>query len=179
MQKWKIKDAKLLDTITLHPLDSEITKDLLRRLQSELLLKDTVIGEIRWPKSWTTATVADRGSRFLLTLSYITKVLDLETGRTIKLNTTIMPFKTKNGPDDENYYRVSFMAPRLGAGTEYTIQILTLDQSLWPEPADEHRLVYPDSRVFVFGENGQVLDPFDVVRFKRVSINRVPRVPGL
>jgi hypothetical protein len=54
-----------------------------------------------------------------------------------------------------------------------------LDQSLWPEPADEHRLVFPDLRHFVFGKNGQVLDPFDVVRFKRVSSNRVPRAPNL
>ncbi len=178
-RRWKIKDIKLFDTITAHPLDSVITRDLLKRLQGELLLKDTVIGEIRWPKSWTTATVADRGSRFLLTISFITEELDLNTGRTIKLNTTIMPFKTKNGPDDANFYRVSFMAPGLASGKEYTIQILTLDQSLWPEPADEHRLVFPDLRHFVFGKNGQVLDPFDVVRFKRVSSNRVPRAPNL
>ena len=172
---WKHKDFEIFDAITEYPIDNDITKDLLRRLRGELLLKDMVIGEIRWPKTWTTLPLADRGVKFSLLLSFITEKFDYSTNSWVKILTTIVPFKMKNGPDDDRYYRVSFMATRIDPRTEYTLDILTLDQQLWPEPSDETRLVYPSSRVFISSKNGQILDPFDMTTLRHIPSSHVPK----
>ena len=165
-----LREKEFLDQIAAHPIDSDLTKDLVKRLPPAYFA-NAIVGEIRWPKWMPTISAPNRGDYFTLKLTYWTEKLDRRTGGAEKIFTQLLPFMTKNGPDDDEYFRVSFMATRQQTHYEMTLEITPNDEALWrPEPSFRRHVVAPASRAFTADKTGPLLDPFDVevrFRFKR------------
>jgi hypothetical protein len=140
-----LRDLELFEAIIAEPFDSDFVKNLIS--SGALEIQGAVYGQIRWPRSMATISTPDRGTSFSFTTWLNQGFTDYEKGITQALPAPLqLPYLTTNGPDDDDYYRVSF-STTVQHDTQYRLQIVV--------------------KVFTIDTDGHVLEPYDVeTRFR-------------
>lgn len=136
------------------------------------LFANTVWGSIRWKKSIGRPLVPTLASAFVIEhIHWDTVMVGTPDGR-IKAVDLVAPHKEPSkwdGPDDADYYRVSFMTETPQRPTRIRMNFATHVGWEWEHPSQvflrsSYRDIIPSERYFVKGDKLLILDPFEVVK---------------
>jgi hypothetical protein len=131
------------------------------------ILSNTVWGMIRWRKALGRPNTVTLASAFVIERTCWQTELVFEKGA-LREKTFLVPLREPSkwdGPDDEDYYRVSFMADTPQLTTRVRVDFAPL--TAWEHGIQMiagFRDIEPSGAGFVKGSQRVVLDPFEVVR---------------
>jgi hypothetical protein len=148
-----------------------LAKDLVTQLTSTIdfgaLAGSFAFGTIRWPRASAKLLTPRRGDAFEITLNHSETFLDHHPDGVYFKTVHIpdYPPSKSDGPDDDEYLRVSFFAAGLRRDTNYTVGVQFTPLAKWAHTVTEvstFHTIAPASRNFRLND-GAVIDPFDVI----------------
>jgi hypothetical protein len=157
-------DLKSLNDLLISPITSSTLQNWIDSLKSKLVFKGTVFGSIRWSKQMPPLLTPKHADAFQIALSHTETFIDYEGGaHLVTLIAPNLPPTKWDGPDDDEYYRVSFMSIGLDPEKLYTVRVTFTDKAVWTR-GNLIRLVHaiePPSQNFKIKDISS-LDPFEV-----------------
>lgn len=135
----------------------------------EFLLAGTVWGTIRWRKSLGRPLLSPMSGAFEIRHGFWQEKTDYVEGgyKTVEIYAPLAPPSKWDGPDDDDYHRVSFTA-EAKAGDEQLIAVAFAAGVPWqptkPFQRASHRVIDPPQRGFHHDGRRTVLEPFNVIR---------------
>jgi len=136
------------------------------------LFSKTVWGSIRWKKSIGRPVAPTLASAFVIEhIHWDTVLVGTPDGR-IKYVDLVAPHKEPSkwdGPDDGDYYRVSFMTETPQRPTRIRMNFAAHIGWEWEHPSEillrsSYRDIIPSERYFLKDDKLSILDPFEVVK---------------
>jgi hypothetical protein len=156
--------------ITGEQLDHWFKDGMVRRDLLSNIFSNTVWGTIRWRKSMGRPLAPTLASAFVIEhISWQSETIGITPTGEPKYTDLVVPHPEPSkwdGPGDEDYYRVSFMAET--AQQQSQIRVNFAAHIAW-----EHRTAFvrrgyrdidPSERLFLTGDKWYVLEPFEVIR---------------
>jgi hypothetical protein len=128
------------------------------------ILSRTVWGEIRWQKALGRPFSPTLASAFVIEHSHQQSVMEY-VGGGVKFIDILAPHPEPSkwdGPDDEEYYRVSFKA-ETPQGYPTRIRVNFAAQVGWEHQGRGFRFISPPEKQFLKSDKFTVLEPFEIV----------------
>jgi hypothetical protein len=165
-------ELKLLELGQL--LDTALTFESFDRWKATLdpnidVFSRIAVGSIQWRKSVGKLTSPTLASAFTIRLSHWDTVIEYTPGgyRLVDLEVPHSEPSKWDGPEDDSWYRVSFLAGGLRQGTEYDLRVTFSDQARWAYAGKYAlvgtRVIEPAARSFVKA-GATFIEPFEVIR---------------
>ena len=159
-------DLMSLNTLLARPLSGTLLDEWKRSIKNLPIFKGTVIGSIRWLKTMDPLLTPKHADAFEIRLTHTQNVLDYEGGaHCVTIVALDLPPSKWDGPDNDEYYRVSFMTSGLVAQRIYSLDVSFTAQARWEVSRNPlMRRVYsiePLVREFSV-DDISFLDPFEV-----------------
>ncbi len=160
-------------------LDKPITEELLDRWITDTRVRDrsgvanilsnTIWGTIRWPKSFGRPLGSTLASAFVIKHVHWDSRMEITPSGVARIIDILAPHPEPSkwdGPDDEDYYRVSFMADTPQRPTRIRVSFaedIRWEKILGTYIIRGYRDIAPSERQFIKGDKMSVLEPFEVV----------------
>jgi hypothetical protein len=158
-------DMKSLGELLSRPLTAARLGEWKRSVGSLLPLKGTIFGAIRWSTSMAPLLTARHEDAFEIRLTHTESYIDYRGGpHWVTIVAPDRPPSKWSGPDDADYFRVSFLASGLVPERVYSLDVAFTTEAHWQEVNPlMHRVhaIEPPGRQFTAGEI-TFLEPFEV-----------------
>jgi hypothetical protein len=174
------RDMMSLNTLLARPLSGTVLDKWKGSAKNLSVFKGTVFGSIRWLKTMDPLLTPKHADAFKIRLTHTETKLsyDYEGGaHWITLVALDLPPSKWDGPDDDEYYRVSFVTSGLVAQRIYSLDVSFTAQARWESRNPLMRRVYsiePLGREFSV-DDISFLDPFEVKH--RIVASEAGRMP--
>src|SRR5262249_24624902 len=111
------RDMMSLNTLLARPLTGTLLDEWKGSIKNPHIFKGTVFGSIRWLKTMDPLLTPKHADAFEIRLTHTETVLSYEGGELhfVTIVAPGLPPSKWDGPDNDEYYRVSFMTSRLVA----------------------------------------------------------------
>ena len=161
-----LRNLQSLSDLLVKPVTATRFNEWKTHLGDVFAIKGTVFGSIRWAKTMRPLITQNHADAFTLVLTHTQDILVGTIGGEARWETVIAPNNPPSkwsGPDDDQYYRVSFLSSGLDPEKAYTLQVSFSSQARWASTGmlRLHHVIEPASRVFK-PRDISMLEPFDV-----------------
>jgi hypothetical protein len=170
------RDMMSLNTLLARPLSGTLLDEWKGSIKNLPIFKGNVFGSIRWLKTMDPLLTPKHADAFEIRLTHTETVLSYEGGpHWVTIVAPGLPPSKWDGPDDDEYYRVSFMTSGLVAQRIYSLDVSFTAQARWESRNPMLRRVHsiePLGREFSV-DDISFLDPFEVKQ-RIVEAGRMP-----
>ena len=159
-------DLMSLNTLLARPLSGTLLDEWKGSIKNPHIFKGTVFGSIRWLKTMEPLLTPKHADAFELKLHHTQNVRDHKDDgvHCVTLVAWDLPPSKWDGPDNDEYYRVTFMTSGLAAKRIYSLDVSFTAQARWesrnPQLEGFH-WIEPLGRQFSV-DDISFLDPFEV-----------------
>jgi hypothetical protein len=159
-------DMMSLNTLLARPLSGTLLDEWKGSIKNPHIFKGTVFGSIRWLKTMEPLLTPKHADAFEIRVTHTENKLDFEGGEAhwVTIVAPDLPPSKWDGPDHDEYYRVTFMTSRLVAQRIYFLDVSFTAQARWesrnPLLGGFH-WIEPPGREFSV-DDISFLDPFEV-----------------
>jgi hypothetical protein len=160
-------DMMSLNTLLARPPSGTLLDEWKGSIKNLPIFKGTVFGSIRWLKTMDPLLTPKHADAFEIRLTHTEKHLDLEGGaHWVTLPALDLPPSKWDGPDNDEYYRVSFVRSGLVDQRIYSLNVSFTAQARWESrnpllPGEGFHSIEPLGREFSVPDI-YLLDPFEV-----------------
>ena len=159
------RDMMSLNKLLARPLTRTLLDEWKGSIKNPHIFKGTVIGSIRWLKTMDPLLTPKHADAFEIRLTHTQKVLDYEGGpHCVAIVALDLPPSKWDGPDNDEYYRVTFMTSGLVAQRIYSLDVSFTAQARWESRnplLERFHWIEPPGRQFSV-DDISFLDPFEV-----------------
>jgi len=160
-------DMMSLNTLLARPLSGTLLDEWKGSIKNLHIFKGTVFGSIRWLKTMDPLLTPKHADAFEIRLTHPETYPDYEGGvlHWVTLVALDLPPSKWDGPDNDEYYRVTFMTSRLVAQRIYSLDVSFTAQARWesrnPLLGEGLYSIEPLGREFSV-DDISFLDPFEI-----------------
>ena len=139
------RDMMSLNKLLARPLTRTLLDEWKGSIKNLPIFKGTVIGSIRWLKTMDPLLTPKHADAFELKLTYTQNVLDHKDDgvHCVTIVGLDLPPSKWDGPDHDEYYRVTFMTSRLVAQRIYFLDVSFTAQARWESRNPQRRHFFP------------------------------------
>ena len=152
-----------LNTLLARPLSGTLLDEWKGSIKNLPIFKGTVFGSIRLLKTMDPLLTPKHADAFEIRLTHTETKPSYEGGRLhwVTIVAPGLPPLKWDGPDNDEYYRVSFMTSGLVAQRIYSLDVSFTAQARWEFSAEDFHWIEPPGRQFSV-DKISFLDPFEV-----------------
>ena len=157
------RDMMSLNKLLARPLTRTLLDEWKGSIKNLHLFEGIVFGSIRWLKTMDRLLTPTHADAFEIRLSHMQTVPDHEPDgvHLITIPAPDLPPSKWDGPDNDEYHRVSFITSRLVAQRPYSLEVSFTAQARWEFSAEDFHWIEPPGRQFSV-DKISFLDPFEV-----------------